>query len=79
MMRTRIREDKAAGYLTRDGQGGVRLTREDSDGSSNKNDGERHRIISCYSALISRATRLPDSRAPCIHPSIHTDVCSPAK
>jgi hypothetical protein len=28
--------------------------------------------------LTSRATRSPDSSAPCIHPSIHTDVCSPA-
>ena len=36
----------------------------------------------CFSytaALTSRATRLPDSSAPCIQPSIHTEVCSPAK
>lgn len=31
------------------------------------------------SAFTSCATRAPDSSAPCIQPSIQTDVCSPAK
>ena len=30
-------------------------------------------------AFTSRATRSPDSSAPCIQPSIQTEVCSPAK
>jgi hypothetical protein len=30
-------------------------------------------------AFTSSATRLPDSSAPCIQPSIQTDVCSAAK
>ena len=44
-----------------------------------QSDGSLSPCFGYTAAFTSRATRSPDSRAPCIQPSIQTEVCSPAK